>query len=134
MGKLYLELVTPEKMVVSQEVDTMAAPGTLGEFGVLQGHVSFLTGIQPGELHYRSGGETSRFVVTTGFAEVFNNKVSVLVDAAESATEIDVERARQAEMRARKRLEERKREDVDYLRAESALKRAVARLKVAGAV
>jgi len=134
MGKLYLELVTPEKMVVSQEVDTMAAPGTLGEFGVLQGHVPFLTGIQPGELRYRVSGETSRFVVTSGFTEVFNNRVSVLVDAAESATEIDVERARQAEMRARKRLEERKREDVDHLRAEGALTRAVARLKVAGAV
>ena len=130
MGKLYLEVVTPEKVMVSREVEIVAAPGSLGEFGVLEGHVPFLTGIQPGELRYTSGGKTEFLAVTTGFAEISDNKVSVLVDAAEKAGEIDVERARQALERARKRLSKQA-EDIDFARAEMALKRAIARIKTA---
>jgi F-type H+-transporting ATPase subunit epsilon len=104
MGKLNLEVVTPEKVMVSQEVDIVVAPGTMGEFGVLEGHVPFLTGIEPGELRFSSGSQTERFLVTTGFSEVSNNKVSILVDAAEKATEIDLERARKAMERAKERL------------------------------
>ncbi|RLC26753.1 MAG: F0F1 ATP synthase subunit epsilon [Deltaproteobacteria bacterium] len=130
MGKLYLEVVTPEKVMVSREVEIVAAPGSLGEFGVLEGHVPFLTGIQPGELRYTSGGKTEFLAVTTGFAEISDNKVSVLVDAAEKAGEIDVERARQALERARERLSKQA-EDIDFARAEMALKRAIARIKTA---
>ena len=129
MGRLYLEVVTPEKVLVSQEVDAVVAPGTEGEFGVLPGHVLFLSGIVPGELRYTSGSVKDSMVVTTGFAEVSNDKVSVLVDAAEKASEIDMERARQAIERARTRLaKERGSEDVDFIRAEFALKRAIARV------
>ena len=132
MGKLYLEVVTPEKVLVSQEVDTVVAPGTEGEFGVLPGHIQFLSGIVPGELRYEADGTRERMVLTTGFAEVSNDKVSILVDAAERASEIDIERARQAMERARERLGKgRGAEDVDFARAESALKRAIARIKVA---
>ena len=131
MGKLHLEVVTPEKVMVSQEVDIVVAPGSLGEFGVLEGHVPFLSGIMPGELRYSSGGQTERFVVTTGFAEVSDNRVSVLVEAAEKAAEIDVERARKAMERAKERLaRERTVGDIDFLRAESALKRAIVRIRV----
>ncbi len=130
MGKLYLEVVTPEKVMVSREVEIVAAPGSLGEFGVLEGHVPFLTGIQPGELRYTSGGKTEFLAVTTGFAEISDNKVSVLVDAAEKAGEIDVERARQALERARERISKQA-EDIDFARAEMALKRAIARIKTA---
>jgi len=131
MGKLHLEVVTPENVMVSQEVDIVAAPGSLGEFGVLAGHVPFLSGLIPGELRYSSGSETERFVVTSGFVEVSENNVSILVDAAEKASEIDVQRAREAKKRAEERLaKEREIGDIDYLRAEGALKRAIARIRV----
>lgn len=132
MGKLHLEVVTPEKVMVSQDVEIVVAPGSLGEFGILEGHVPFLSGIVPGELRYSSGGQTERFVVTTGFAEVSDNRVSVLVDAAEKAAEIDVERARKAMERANERLaRDRSAGDIDFLRAEAALKRAIVRIRVA---
>ncbi len=132
MGKLFLEVVTPEGVVVSQETDMVVAPGTEGEFGVLPGHVLFLSGIIPGEMRFNSGAETISLTVTTGFAEVSDDKVSILVDAAEKGTEVDIERARQAVERARERLAKGKgAEDVDHARAEAALKRAIARIKVA---
>jgi len=106
MGRLFLEIVTPERVLVSQEVDMVVAPGTEGEFGVLPGHVLFLSGIVPGELRYTSGSERDSMVVTTGFAEVSNDKVSVLVDAGEKASSIDVDRARKAMQRAKERLAE----------------------------
>ncbi len=131
MGKLYLEIVTPEEVVISQEVDIVVAPGSWGEFGVLEGHIPFLSGIVPGELRYTSGGQVKYIAVTAGFAEVSNNKVSVLVDVAERGHEIDMERARQSMERARQRLEkDRGTEDIDFLRAEAALKRAISRIKV----
>ena len=132
MGRLFLEIVTPEKVLVSQEVDAVVAPGTEGEFGVLPGHIHFLSGIVPGELRYDTGTKKESMAVTTGFAEVSNDKVSVLVDAAEKRPEIDVERARQAMERASERLEKgRENKDIDFVRAEAALKRAVMRIKVA---
>jgi F-type H+-transporting ATPase subunit epsilon len=133
MGELHLEVVTPEKVMVSEAVEVVVAPGTLGEFGILKGHVPFLSGIVPGEMRYTSNGQTKHLAVTNGFAEVSGDKVSVLVDAAEKADEIDLERARQAMERAKERLAKgRGAEDVDFLRAELALKRAIARIKVSG--
>jgi len=132
MGKVYLELITPEKILVSQEVDIVVAPGIMGEFGVLEGHAPFLSGIVPGELRFNVGDKTEYYAVMNGFAEVSNNKVSILVDAAEKAEDIDVERAQRALERAQKRLSER--EGVDIVRAEAALRRALARLKVASKV
>ena len=132
MGNLHLELVTPEKVMISQEADSVVAPGSMGEFGVLPGHVPFLSSLVPGELRYTHQGKTEAFVIMSGFAEISNDKVSILVDAAERGHEIDVERARSALKRARERLaRERGAEDVDFLRAEAALKRAIARIKVA---
>lgn len=130
MGNLHLEVVTPEKVVVSQEVKIVVAPGSMGEFGILEGHIPFLSGLIPGELRYSTKTETQRFVVMAGFAEVSNNRVSVLVDAAENVKNIDLERARKARERAMQRLA-RAAEEVDFARAEAALKRAIARIKVA---
>ncbi|MFO7984398.1 MAG: F0F1 ATP synthase subunit epsilon [Desulfatiglandaceae bacterium] len=131
MGKLQLEVVTPEKVMVSQEVDIVVAPGSMGEFGILAGHIPFLSGLNPGEMRYSTGSETERFAVAGGFVEVSENRVSVLVDAAEKAAEIDLARAREAKQRAEERLaRERAAGDVDYLRAEAALKRAIARIRV----
>jgi F-type H+-transporting ATPase subunit epsilon len=85
----------------------------------------------PGELRYTADSEKEALAVTTGFAEVFKNKVSILVDAAERAGEIDVERARKAMERAKERLShDRSEKDIDFSRAEAALRRAMARLKV----
>ncbi|MDY6971606.1 MAG: F0F1 ATP synthase subunit epsilon [Thermodesulfobacteriota bacterium] len=132
MENLYLEIVTPERIMVSQEVDVVVAPGTLGEFGVLKGHVPFLSGIVPGEIRYSSGGQTEYLAVSTGFAEVSDNKISVLVDTAEKSVDIDLTRAQRAMERARQRLEkDRDNEGIDFLRVEVALKRAIARIKVA---
>ena len=131
MDKLHLEVVTPARVVLEKDVDMVVAPGSEGEFGVLPGHVSFLSGIVPGELRYTAGSEKEGLAVTAGFAEVFKNKVSILVDAAERAGEIDAERARKAMERAKERLSrERSDKDIDFVRAEAALRRAVARLKV----
>jgi F-type H+-transporting ATPase subunit epsilon len=132
MGKIFLEVITPDKVLVSKEVDMVVAPGIEGEFGVLEDHVAFLSGIVPGELRYTVNGKTEYCAVMEGFAEVSNNRVSILVDAAEKAEEIDVERAKRALERAQKRLEQK--EGVDIARAEAALRRAMARLKVAGRI
>ena len=135
MGRLSLEIVTPERVLVSREVDMVIAPGSEGEFGVLPGHVLFLSGIVPGELRYTSGAEKESMVVTTGFAEVSNDQVSILVDAAEKASDIDTERAQRAMERAKERLaKERGTEEIDFMRAEAALKRAIIRIKVAGKI
>jgi F-type H+-transporting ATPase subunit epsilon len=131
MDKLHLEVVTPARVVLEKDVDSVVAPGSEGEFGVLPGHVSFLSGIVPGELRYTASSEKEALSVTTGFAEVFKNKVSILVDAAERSPEIDVERAKKAMERAKERLSrDRSDKDIDFARAEAALRRAVARLKV----
>jgi len=131
-GTLYLEVVTPEKVLVSQEVDMVVAPGTEGEFGILPEHISFLSGIIPGELRYSYKEKYEYMAVTTGFAEVSNNKVSILVDSAEKAHDIDIERARKAMERAKKRLSEDKySSDIDFDRAEIALKKAITRIRVA---
>jgi F-type H+-transporting ATPase subunit epsilon len=131
MGNLHLEVVTPQRILISQNVESVVVPGSLGEFGVLEGHVPFLSGIVPGELRFTAGGKTERFVVASGFAEISENKVSILVDAAESARDVDLERARKALERAKERLAKRGAEELDFVRAEGALRRAMARIKVA---
>jgi F-type H+-transporting ATPase subunit epsilon len=101
MARLYLEVVTPEKVMASQEVDMVMAPGTEGEFGILPEHINFLSGIVPGELRFDDGDKKEYMAVTSGFAEVSNNRVSVLVDSAERAPDIDIERAQRAMERAK---------------------------------
>jgi F-type H+-transporting ATPase subunit epsilon len=132
MEKVHLEVVTPAKVLLSREVDMVVLPGTEGEFGVLPGHVPYLSGIVPGELRYTAGPERGYVALGPGFAEVFNDRVSVLVDAAEKAGEIDMERARNALSRAKERLGlDRSSKEIDFLRAEGAMRRAIARVKVA---
>jgi len=132
MAQVHLEIVTPEKIVVSEKVDSVVAPGTLGPFGVFPGHTQLLTGVVPGEVRWAIGDREVSVAVTSGFAEVADDKVSILVDAAEHMEEIDIHRAEQALDRARKRLfGGEKKEPVDVARAEAALSRALARLNVA---
>jgi len=129
--KLQLEVVTPDRLVVSETVDIVMAMGAQGEFGILPGHVPFLTPLQAGELRYRKNNQLEYMAVTGGFAEVSNNKVTVLAEAAEKAREIDLDRAKRAKERAEKRLAQAKSEALDYIRAEAALKRSLLRLRVA---
>lgn len=104
-GKLLLEVVTPEKLLLSQEVDEVIAPGSEGEFGVLPGHCHFLSMLRIGELSYRVGGTTNYISVLSGFAEVTPHKVTILAEVAEKAEDIDVERAQAAVEKAQRRLE-----------------------------
>jgi F-type H+-transporting ATPase subunit epsilon len=129
--QLELEVVTPDRLVLSESVDIVMAIGSLGEFGILPNHVPFLTTLMAGELRYRKGNQLDYMVVTGGFVEVSHNKVTVLAEAAESAREIDLDRAKRAKERAEKRMALARSEAVDYIRAEAALRRALLRLKVA---
>ena len=127
-----LEVVTPEKIVVSKDVQIVASPGSLGEFGVLVGHTPFLTILKTGIIRYTDAGGTENYVfVSGGFAEALPEKVTILAESAERREDIDLERAKAAMDRAEKRLaEERSREDIDFLRAKSALERAIVRIRL----
>ena len=127
---LQLEVVTPDKQVVSQAVDYVSAPGVEGEFGVLPNHVNLLSALAIGTLRFDTGGKSQNVFISGGFAEVSDNTVTVLAEAAELAEEIDQSRAQAAKERAEKRLAE-KVENVDTTRAEASLKRAVTRMNIA---
>lgn len=129
-----LEVVTPEKEVVSEEVQTVIAPGVLGEFGVLVGHTPFLTPIQTGAIRFVDvNGEDHYVFVSGGFAEALPDRVTILAESAERRKDIDAARAEEALERAERRLAEKnKDEEIDYTRAKAALRRAIIRVKVAG--
>ena len=129
--KLSLELVTPYKRVLSEEVDELSAPGTVGEFGILPGHTPMLTTLKVGELSYRQDGQSFHVAVNWGYVEVAEDKVTVLVETAEPADEIDLERAKKALGRAEEALKGLGPEEKDFLVMQSALERAMIRIQVA---
>jgi F-type H+-transporting ATPase subunit epsilon len=104
-GKILLEVVTPEKQLLSQQVDEVIAPGSEGEFGVLPGHCHFLSTLKIGELRYRVGDQTSHMAILWGYAEVTPTKVTVMAEIAEKAEDIDVERATAKVEEAERRLQ-----------------------------
>jgi len=132
-GTIRLEVVTPEKIVVSEEAQIVMAPGVLGEFGVLIGHTPFLTALKNGAVRFNdSKGDEHSIFVSGGFAEVLPGQVTILAESAERRRDIDVERARAALERAQKRLAEvRAKEEIDFTRAQAALQRAILRLRIA---
>ena len=130
--KILLEVVTPDRKLLSTEADVVVLPGAEGQFGVLYGHIPFLSALDIGEMYYRDGAKTEYLSVSGGFAEVTGKKVTIVAEAAEIGREIDIERARRAMERAQQRLATAKTEAIDYTRAEAALRRAVMRMKVAG--
>ncbi len=130
--KLKLELVTPYKRVLSEDVDEVTAPGTVGEFGVLPDHTSLLTTLKVGELTYEQEGQTFHVAVNWGYVEVEDNVMTVLVETAEPADQIDVERARAALSRAEEALKKLSSEDKNFKIMEAALERALIRVQVAG--
>jgi ATP synthase, F1 epsilon subunit (delta in mitochondria) len=132
MAALRLEIVTPDQVVLSSDVEYVGAPGVDGEFGVLAGHIPLLTALSIGTLVYRIGNKDYMAFIAGGFAEVADNKITILAQAAELAENIDVERAEKAKARAEERLQNAKHQDgIDIVRAENAMKRAIMRLKIA---
>ena len=123
-----LEIVTPEKMVLKEEVSYLAAPGAEGRFGVFAGHTPFLTRIKPGEASYQKNNKSELLVCGEGFAEVTANRVVMVVRAAEKSGEINLERAEAAKQRAEERLKKSDELDTDFERARAALARALARI------
>jgi len=128
--ELFLEVVTPQKAVVSEEAQLVVAPGSEGEFGVLKGHTTFLTSLKTGMLRYQDTSGKDRYLfVNGGFAEVLPDKVTILAESAELKNDIDAARAEQAKKRAEGRRASRS-DGVDVARAEAALKRAIYRLNI----
>lgn len=132
MSQLHLEIITPEKILVKEDVDMVEAVGTLGEFGVLPGHTRFLTTLGIGEIRYTGSDGKTKFIATSGgFAEVLDETMTILVETAEYAEAIDLARARRAEERAMSKLKELTPDLPDYRLYELALLRAIARIRVA---
>ncbi len=130
MPGLRVDVVTAERLVFTDDVDEVIAPGSEGELGILPRHAALMTTLQAGALRVKQGTNVTDLAIGGGFLEVRDNLVLVLADSAERAEEIDVERARAAEARARQLLAER-RETADLAQAEAALRRSQVRLRVA---
>ncbi len=130
MLKIKFEIVTAERVVYSDEVDVVVAPGVLGQLGILPHHAPLMTTLQPGELLVRKGIEEQSIFVSGGFLEVRGDKVVVLADTAERAEEIDIARAEAAKRRALERIGMPPAE-VDHARTQAALLRSLMRIKVA---
>ncbi|MBT8338834.1 MAG: F0F1 ATP synthase subunit epsilon [Desulfatitalea sp.] len=129
---IQIEIVTPEKSVVSEEAQIVMAPGTLGEFGVLSGHTPFMTSLNAGVVRYEDKGGSERVVfVSGGFAEALPDRVTILAESAERRRDIDIERAKAAKVRAEERLKQEKSDEIDFVRARTALARAILRIRLA---
>ena len=126
--RLPVSIVTPEKPVWEGEVDALVIPAFDGQLGILPGHAPLLAQLVPGPMLLRSGPETRVLAVSGGYVEVHQGRVSIFVETAEMAEEIDAERARQAERHARAALKVSPGERVDA-QALAALERALARLR-----
>ena len=128
--ELMLEIVTPEKVAFSGKIEEVTIPGTEGEFGVLVGHASLLSSVKFGELNFTKENKKKHYAINTGYAEVTAHKVTILVETAERADMIDVERAKRAKDIATEKLAIMSKEDPDFERVKDALDRAEIRLKI----
>jgi len=129
MAGIKLDIVSAERVVFSDDVDLVVAPGVEGQLGILPHHTPLMTTLQPGELRVKKGREEFFLAISGGFLEVRPDRVIVLADAAERAEEIDVARAEEAKRKAQERLSKGV-PDSDVGRAEAALRRAITRLEV----
>ncbi len=129
MANLQLDIVTAERLMYSDEVQSVVAPGTAGELGILPNHTPLLTSLSPGELRVTKDGEQTAIVVSGGFLEVIGNHVTVLADTAEQADDIDIERAEAALKRAEERVAAAD-SAMDLERALAAMRRSRARVNI----
>jgi F-type H+-transporting ATPase subunit epsilon len=127
---LTLEIVTPDRSLVTERVDEVEIPGAEGYFGVLPGHTPLLAMLKVGELWYRKGSEKTYLSIAFGFAEVLPDRVTILAQLAERADEIDVARAEAAKRRAEERIA-RPSAEIDFERARIALTKSLVRIQVA---
>lgn len=128
---IQLDIVTPERKVYSEPINLLVAPAIDGEIGILPKHTPLVTGLKTGVLKIKKNEEEILVSISDGFMEVKPDQINVVVRTAELPHEIDVERAREAMNRAKKRLNSNN-SRIDFARAEAALERAVSRLKVVG--
>ena len=135
-GQLTLLIISPDRVVLDEQVDSVRLPGVDGSFGILPRHAPMIAAIEVGVMHYRQGGIERLLFVSSGFCEVAKNVVRVVAEAGEKPAEIDEQRAKEAEERARERMarfrEQRGAamtgaEAIDLLRAEESLRRALKR-------
>jgi F-type H+-transporting ATPase subunit epsilon len=129
---LSLDIVTPERRVLSVSCEEVRAPGAEGGFGVRADHEPFMTALEPGMLTYVEGGREHHYAVGGGFFQVADNRIIVLADTAESAADIDVDRARRAFEDAQNRLLQLTEQDERHAEEAARVKRAAARIRVAG--
>jgi F-type H+-transporting ATPase subunit epsilon len=129
---LTLDIVTPERRVLSVSCDEVRAPGAEGGFGVRRDHEPFMTALEPGVLTYVEGGREHHYAVGGGFFQVADNRIIVLADTAEAAADIDVERARRAFEDAQNRLLKLTEQDERHAEEAARVRRATARIRVAG--
>ena len=129
--QIQLEVVTPERRVLSETVDSVNVPGMNGELGILPGHTPLISQLQTGVLSYVQGGATHKLLVSGGFVEVNADRVSVLAEIAERPEEIDAARARIAREHAEKTLSSFTGTEEDFERARARLERSVVRLQLA---
>jgi F-type H+-transporting ATPase subunit epsilon len=128
--KILLEIVTPDRALIREEVDEIQLPGSEGYLGVLPGHTPLLTTLKVGELWYRVGAEKHYLAIAGGFVEILPERVTVLAQIAERGQDIDVARAEAAKRRAEERLA-RPSSDVNFERARIAMMKSLIRLQVA---
>jgi F-type H+-transporting ATPase subunit epsilon len=128
---LRLEIVTPERQVYSDEVDSVQVPGSEGELGVLPHHAPLVSTLGVGELRFRKGGVEESFAIVGGFLQVRPDKVVVLAETADMASEIDLEKAQEARREAERALESGYHEGADLAAARAALQQALLRIRVA---
>ena len=130
MATMRLEIITAERLVYSDDVEVVVAPGFEGQLGILPHHAPLMTALQPGEIMIRKNGQPTYLAVTGGFMEVIGNKVTILAEAAEHSEEIDEARAQAAVQRAEEQLA-RRRSNQELAQALQAVQRAQVRLNVA---
>jgi F-type H+-transporting ATPase subunit epsilon len=128
---LLLEIVTPERLAYSGEVDSVQVPGIEGELGILPHHAPLVSTLGIGELRMRKGGGEETFAIAGGFVQVRPDKVVIMAETADLASEIDLERAQQARREAERALESGAHEPADLARARAALQTALLRIRVA---
>jgi len=133
MSQLHLEVLTPQRVALEVETDSVGVQGILGRLGILPDHTAFVSTLDFGTLEYQEGTGEKQILCGTGFVEVVENRVSVLVRSVEAVEEIDVDRAKSALDRAQSRLDSDD-NNVDMERAKAALFRALDRLRFAKAM
>ena len=128
---LQLEIVTPEKLVYQDEVDSVVLPGSEGELGVLPHHAPLVSTLGAGELRLRKGAIEESFAIVGGFVQVLPDKVVVMAETADMASEIDLEKAQEARRKAEQALEGGFVEGADLAAARASLQSALLRIRVA---